>query len=262
MSITYKSDSDLASYYYRERTIEWKPSSQSNKSKLFDTKRLKAVASIVDEDCSIVEFLQSLNDYIRVDIYGKCGTFECDTDCLTFISKNYMFYFVIEPRICSNFVTQEFFQILPYDILPIILKRFDHDFYVPKSAFIDASSFPSFKSLSERLNYLASNPLEYGSYFEWKKYVSFSHEKINPIQSAICDLCILAHLIDIEKSILINKKIRQENHDVKDSNCYKVTISNLRSFNYQEEYSEENDISLFELILTQISAYIYSIFNK
>lgn len=172
-----------------------------------------------------------------------------------------MFYFVSEPKICSNFVTQEFFQILPYDILPIILKRFDHDFYVPKSAFIDASSFQSFKSLSEHLNYLASNPLEYSSYFEWKKYVSFSGEKINPIQSALCDLCILSYLIDMEKSIF-NGKIRQEIHNEKDSNCYKVTISNFRSFNYQEEYSEENDVSLFELIFTQISAYIYSIFNK
>ena len=63
----------------------------------------------------------------------------------------------------------------------------------------------------------------------------------------------------MEKSIF-NKNIRQEIHD--DSNCFKVTISNFRSFNYQEEYSEKNDISLFELILTQISAYIYSIFNK
>ena len=92
MSITYKSDSDLASYYYRERAIEWKPSNQSNKSKIFGTKRLKAVASIVDEDCSIVEFLQSLNGYIRVDIYGKCGTFECDTDCLTCISKLHVLF--------------------------------------------------------------------------------------------------------------------------------------------------------------------------
>ena len=77
------------------------------------------------------------------------------------------------------------------------------NYKLPKSAYINALDFKSFKDLSDYLIYLDNNVTAYNSYFKWKKYVEFDSTDL--IFSPLCDMCIKLHLEDhfgIEKKII------------------------------------------------------------
>ena len=56
--------------------------------------------------------VKSLQNYMPVDIYGDCGTHKCpdDMSCFQYISDNYKFYISFENSLCTDYVTEKFFQ--------------------------------------------------------------------------------------------------------------------------------------------------------
>jgi len=76
--------------------------------------------------------------YIKVDVFGKCGK-KCPeyfrsskqkAQCKEIIAKEYMFYFSFENSICTDYITEKFFEILKYDIVPVVLGGGTYDYYV------------------------------------------------------------------------------------------------------------------------------------
>lgn len=267
-SITYRSSSNLVSYYYRDAYIKWHQIS-TNYSFILNNKT-HMVACIINDDClsSSMVFLKFLNNQVQVDIYGKCGI-SCNgsyDECLKFISTRYKYFVVMESQMCTNYVSEKFFKILKHDILPIVFKYFNHDLYVPKSAFIDASQYDSVNHLGEYIQYLETNLTNYQAYFEWKKYVTFrSHSiEINPLHSIICDACIKLHLNDVENKA---KSINENEYD-SNENCFLLKISDVNYFNYSEPYSEENDPdydSIFKTLrnnIISILSYLFYFFGR
>ena len=63
-------------------------------------------------------------------------------DCKEIISKKYKFYFAFESSLCKDYVTEKFFEILPYDIIPVVYGYGSYSTYVPKSGFINALDYP------------------------------------------------------------------------------------------------------------------------
>ncbi|RNA03451.1 alpha-(1-3)-fucosyltransferase C-like [Brachionus plicatilis] len=71
-------------------------------------------------------FINKLKQFIPVSIYGKCGKictdkFKALSKCKRLIGKKYKFYLSFENSICNGYITEKFFEILRYDIIPVVL---------------------------------------------------------------------------------------------------------------------------------------------
>ena len=63
-----------------------------------------------------LKFVQELQKYIPVDIYGLCGPLTCDRDhdeyCLEMLRKKYKFYLSFENSNCKDYISEKFWKAL------------------------------------------------------------------------------------------------------------------------------------------------------
>ena len=71
-------------------------------------------------------------------------------------------------------------------MVPVVYGYGDYSRVAPKGSYIDASEFPTFKSLAEYLVHLDKTPSEYEKYFEWRKYY---RAEVSYFKQAWCSLC-------------------------------------------------------------------------
>ncbi|KAA0198073.1 hypothetical protein HAZT_HAZT012245, partial [Hyalella azteca] len=124
-------------------------------------------------DADIVKTLaQSLQKHgVQVDIYGKCGKLQCgpsrSEDCYKMVEQEYKFYFSFENSLCNHYVTEKFFNLLRYDVIPVTYGLGHELTGAPKDAYIDVFDFPDVQSLAAYLLYLDSNTTAYNEYFRY-----------------------------------------------------------------------------------------------
>ncbi len=208
LSSTYKSTSDLVSLYYSP--IYWTVNSNVNhtKANYLDSKKyfLAALISNCVDKSKRLEYLNDLKSFIPVQVYGKCGKQCPETDyhaCKEYIGRLYKFLFAFENSVCQDYVTEKFFDILKFDIVPVVLGGAKYEQYIPKTGFINALEFDSPHALANHLLYVASNSTIYNSFFEWKRYVQFNPTNLN--RGFFCELCIQMNLNAFDK--ISNSKI-------------------------------------------------------
>lgn len=122
-------------------------------------------------------YVKEMQAYVSVDVYGLCGPNRCDWEstgvssshCLEMLHKNYKFYLSFENSFCNDYVTEKFFSILQYDVVPVVLGRANYSQVAPPNSFIDARLYTP-KELVDYLILLNSNDSLYNEYFQWKKY--------------------------------------------------------------------------------------------
>ncbi|XP_067119311.1 glycoprotein 3-alpha-L-fucosyltransferase A-like [Centruroides vittatus] len=144
------------------------------------------------------DYVKQLSKYIRVDIYGKCGTLKCgptqSAKCYEDILKRYKFYLSFENANCKEYVTEKLFNVLNYDILPVVMGSADYEAITPPNSVISAMDFPNPADLAQFLKTVGSNRTLYNSYFEWKgKFKSYLHPWM-------CNLCKKLHLLAGERT--------------------------------------------------------------
>ena len=155
-------------------------SSSSRQSMTFDVSRINAtrpklVAWFVSHcrtDSHREHYVRALQKYIPIDIYGACGKMSCPkstTDCFKMLETTYKFYLSFENSLCVDYVTEKLFQILQYNVVPIVLGAADYDYFVPPHSFIDIRDFGSPQQLAEYLYMLDTRDDLYLKYFEWKR---------------------------------------------------------------------------------------------
>ena len=169
-----------------------------------------------------------------IDIYGKCASDfnkncennSCDKE---YLSKEYKFYLAFENSVCDGYVTEKFFKILHYNIIPIVLGGADYSKYVPRTAFISVFDFETPKELAVYLTYLSNNKTAYNSYFKWKQWIRVRDK--NPFQAYICEMCIKLHL---EKYTGIERKQLGSLNDYMgmETNCKGLKVSNVKRFEW------------------------------
>ena len=136
-------------------------------------------------------------------MYGSCGTGRCSGSCKKIISEKYKFLLSFENSFCYQYISEKPFEILEFNIVPVVRGLGNFDQYVPKSGYIDANEFDSPRSLAKYLNYLDSNKTAYNAFFKWKKYVKFD-QGFRSTMTPICDMCIYLHMEDyfgVEKKV-------------------------------------------------------------
>ena len=202
MSATYRLSSNTTSLYFQQNPFYWKLNEKFNEKQNF-LEGKKDFAAIVVSNCNDksnrLKLVNELKKYIPVTIFGKCGIpcpnkwngqIESDA-CKLNIVKNYKFYFSFENSICKDYITEKFFEIIKYNIIPIVLGGGDYSQYIPKSGYINALNYGQPKDLANYLKYLSKNETAYNSFFEWKKHVIFD----NTISGGhICEFCIIMNL--------------------------------------------------------------------
>ena len=63
----------------------------------------------------IASIVESLQEYLPVDVYGVCGPLQCSATeqdyCYKMLEKNYKFYIAFENSLCTDYVTEKFFDV-------------------------------------------------------------------------------------------------------------------------------------------------------
>ena len=198
LSLTYKINSNATSLYYAQNPFSWELNEAFDEKYDFFAEKSKFSAIIVsncNDKSKRLDYINDLKKYIPVDIFGNCGSpcpkkFEGDNSCKLNVMNNYKFYFAFENSICKDYITEKFFGILNYNIIPVVLGGGNYSLFIPKSGYINALDYPKPQDLANYLIYLSSNKEAYNSYFKWKKHVSFN----GPRNGHICELCILLNL--------------------------------------------------------------------
>ena len=80
---------------------------------------------------------------------------------LPVVYNDYRFYLSFENSMCSDYVTEKFFPILPADSILLVRGGADYKKLVPQNTYIDTADFDTFLELVEYLKYVGSNEKPY-----------------------------------------------------------------------------------------------------
>lgn len=142
------------------------------------------------------KFVKALQKHIQVDIFGKCGPYKCPhtkgKQCRQMVEENYKFYFSFENSLCKDYVTEKLFNILKYNVVPVVFGLADYQHIAPPGSFIHALKFPDVSSLVKYLKYLDGNDTAYNEYFRWKGHYRIDNGWSNTAQP-FCELCKKLH---------------------------------------------------------------------
>ena len=133
---------------------------------------------------------------VDVDIYGKCGKLKCsrtnETECYLQVEQNYKFYLSFENSVCEDYVTEKFFNVLLYNVIPVTYSGANFTAIAPPHSYINTLDFKSVTQLSKYLLKVASDDELYASYFWWKDFYEIRNSGADLSQS-FCELCQSLH---------------------------------------------------------------------
>lgn len=137
LTSTYQLDSDFT--YDNFSPIKWELNSNFDINKNFLINKKKTAAAVISNCRSKyrLKYINELKRFIDVDVFGKCGK-PCPSkyangtsgDCKEIIAQEYKFYFSFENSICNDYITEKFFDILRYDIIPVVFGGGNYEHYV------------------------------------------------------------------------------------------------------------------------------------
>ena len=131
--------------------------------------------------------VMKLQEFMPVDIYGKCGPLDCDkkdrTGCREMVERDYKFYLSFENSLCTDYVTEKVFEMMNYYVIPVVFGGADYTRFLPPRSYVNVMDFETVQDLAAYLHYLANDIDEYMRYFWWKDYYT-------PVSSLnFCPLC-------------------------------------------------------------------------
>lgn len=201
-TMTYRSDADIQVKYGeivpRKKSCKSLHTSYKNVSER--TKGAVWLVSNCKTQSRREAYVKELKKFYDVDIYGGCSRKRrCEPKqsdvCYRLINK-YKYYLSFENSICKDYITEKFFNILQYDIVPVVLGGGNYSAIAPERSFIDATNFASPRNLAKYLIKVANNSMWYNSFFKWKEYYSVH------LHPWMCDLCKRLHKTKYEVQVL------------------------------------------------------------
>ncbi|KYM94539.1 Alpha-(1,3)-fucosyltransferase C [Cyphomyrmex costatus] len=137
-----------------------------------------------------LEYVEELSKHIDVDIYGRCGEFNCDQYCFRdVIEADYFFYLSFENSFCDDYVTEKLMNPLRYNVVPVVYGSANYSQFAPPNSYVNALDFESPKELAAYLKYLSQDLQRYQSFLQWKKY----YQVKGGTKRAVCTLCEVLH---------------------------------------------------------------------
>uniref|UniRef100_A0A0A1XS94 Fucosyltransferase n=1 Tax=Zeugodacus cucurbitae TaxID=28588 RepID=A0A0A1XS94_ZEUCU len=177
--------------------VSW---TQSDADLFLSIERKRKMAAWFVSNCKVPSkreaLVKALQAHIQVDVYGKCGTMRCErfnSSCDEMLDKDYKFYFSFENSLCTDYVTEKFYNALQRHIVPVVYGGANYTRFAPPHSYIDAQDFKNVSSLAAYLNYLNANPLEYAKYFWWRRYYMVNAYDGGVETLPYCELCQRIH---------------------------------------------------------------------
>ena len=136
LTATYRIGSDFEWFYYSIAKVDWarNESFDENWDYLEGKSESKMAVALISNCWSKsgrIDYIERLRTYINVDIFGACGT-PCPNrnDCKRTLASEYKFYFAFENSYCEDYITEKFFEILQFDVIPVVMGFGPYDYYV------------------------------------------------------------------------------------------------------------------------------------
>ena len=201
LTMTFRSDSDIVwPYGYFEPTEHMNKDEPTDKEEInYARGKTKLVAWFVSncESESLREkYVENLQKYVTVDIYGKCGDHVCwagdQEDCYSMLEKDYKFYLSFENAFCRDYVTEKFYQLVDRRIIPIVYGAANYSSIAPEHSYIDATKMGA-KKLAELLKTIDADDNLYNEFFAWKPKYKVIKDRRTIARNSFCRLCQLLH---------------------------------------------------------------------
>ena len=144
------------------------------------------IVSHCETDNKREDYAKKLQEYMPVDIYGKCGPLNCSQGINGYLSLApiYKFYLAFENSNCYDYFTEKFTRTLGQNVVPIVMGGADYKAFAPEMSFIDTlKGTRDPKDLTELLIFLDENDDKYLEYFEWIHKTAFYK------RNHFCQLC-------------------------------------------------------------------------
>ena len=142
------------------------------------------------------KYVKAMQQHMDVHVYGKCSHGyskrtcgrEKEMDCYKMMDQNYKFYLSFENSICDDYLTEKYFNIFRYNVIPLSYSGGNFTAISPPHSSINVLQYPSPKTLVKYLEKLNANDNLFAEYFWWRDFyvVRNSPEDMN---QAYCDLC-------------------------------------------------------------------------
>jgi len=154
--------------------------------------------------------VSELKKHISVDVYGKgsCSDpgLKCersqDDQCLQMLNTSYKFYLSLENSLCADYVTEKFWKVLQYNVIPVVLNGANMSNIAPKNSYIDFKDFNN--SIAETAKYMlkvSEDDELFASYFWWRDFYRPSPGQ-SLEASAWCSLCSALHNDSLGPSVI------------------------------------------------------------
>lgn len=130
------------------------------------------VSNCADDPSERMEVVQSLQKFVQVDIYGKCGV-PCD-NCKAALGRDYFFYLAFENSLATDYISEKTFVMMGNGLIPVVYGGADFKKHLPPKSYINAQDFKTTKDLAEFLVKLSQDTEEYLSYFWWQNHYTIS----------------------------------------------------------------------------------------
>jgi hypothetical protein len=197
-TMTYRHDSDFkylyGIVYKRETPIK------RNYSEIF-RKKTKNVAWAVSNCITSSKrevYIKKLQQYINVDIYGKCGKLKCGktsagiTKCHRKFAEEYKFYLAVENSVCKDYTTEKLFNFFFHNLtmIPIVNGPQNIHEYIPNGTYINMMDYSSPYELAKDLQRIGSDEALYASYLKEKDRYDAGR---STLQSMLCPMCERLH---------------------------------------------------------------------
>ena len=138
------------------------------------------------------KYVKELKNYMDIGIYGKCGTFDCSrknsSECYLNMAKEYKFYLSFENSACKDYVTEKYFNVLKYNVIPVVYGGNDYHKMGPYKGFISALDFSGPKALAQHLKTIHNDDSKYAEHMWWKPFYEIRRQKPHNSQP-FCELC-------------------------------------------------------------------------
>lgn len=189
-TMTFKLDSDIPTKW---KVLKRKdvPSERTDYVSIVKRKT-KKVACLVSNchDSALRDlYVSELSKHIDVDIYAKCGKFECGstTNCISLFDRKYKFYLSFENSLQEDYVTEKFWRTLNMNLVTIVRSGANYTRHgVLPSWIINTKDFEHPKDLARYLDHLDKNISEYMKYLSWKR----EHFSQDCMEQHLCTLCV------------------------------------------------------------------------
>lgn len=144
LTATYRMDTEFANLYEKEVKYEWKLNESFDETHDFHADKLdnkNKLATAVISNCGAstkrLDYIKAMQKEGKIDVFGKCGS-KCPSkyrdgragNCKEILAAEYMFYLAFENSYCKDYVTEKFFEVLNYNIVPVVMGGGNYSYFV------------------------------------------------------------------------------------------------------------------------------------